>query len=524
MAKFIFVTGGIVSGIGKGITTGSIGALFKARGKKIAILKIDPYLNTDAGTMNPFQHGEVFVLDDGAETDLDLGHYERLADISLARESNITSGQIYGRVLEKERQGEFLGQTIQQIPHITNDIKNHLVNLAKNSKADLLITEIGGTVGDIEAEIFLEAIRQFSQEHLGDCAFIHMAKIDYIYPSGEEKTKPTQQSVHTLLSRGINPDILVVRCKTLFSEANRQKIALFCNVKIENIIPAPNSRSLYSIPLALEKNGLGVAICQKLNIKKGRPNLAKWKKLDQLIAKKLPIKKIGLVGKYLDHPDAYISVIEALKHSALANQVSLEIVACDSECIDLDLIKTMDGILVPGGFGIRGIEGKIKAIQYARENNIPFLGLCLGLQCATIEFARHKCNLKNANSTEFNAKTAYPVIDFLPEQVKIKQKGGTMRLGKYPAKIAKHTQVFQLYQQTTIFERHRHRFEVNPKYHQILKKNGLIFSGMSPDKKLVEFIELKNHPFFIATQAHPEFKSRPHSPAPLFYGFIKAIK
>ena len=524
MAKFIFVTGGIVSGIGKGITTGSIGALFKARGKKISILKIDPYLNTDAGTMNPFQHGEVFVLDDGAETDLDLGHYERLADISLTRESNITSGQIYSRVLEKERQGEFLGQTIQQIPHITNEIKQHLVNLAKNSQADLLITEIGGTVGDIEAEIFFEAIRQFSQEHPGDCAFIHMAKIDYIYPSEEEKTKPTQQSVRTLLSRGINPDILVVRCKTPFSESNRQKIALFCNVKIDNVIPAPNSRSLYSIPLALENNGLGKAICEKLNIKNIRPSLTKWKKLDRLIAKKLPVKKIGLVGKYLNHPDAYISVIEALKHSALANMVELEIIACDSEKIDAQLIGSMDGILVPGGFGIRGIEGKIKAIQIARENNIPFLGLCLGLQCATIEFARHKCGLKNANSTEFNKKNPHPVIDFLPEQIKIKQKGGTMRLGKYPAKIKKDSRVFELYQQATVFERHRHRYEVNPKYHSILTKNGLIFSGISPDGKLIEFIELENHPFFVATQAHPEFKSRPHSPAPLFFGFIRATK
>ncbi|TSC93103.1 MAG: CTP synthase [Candidatus Berkelbacteria bacterium Licking1014_7] len=523
-AKFIFVTGGVVSGIGKGITTGSIGALFRARGKTVSMLKIDPYLNCDAGTMNPFQHGEVFVLDDGAETDLDLGHYERLANVNLTRLSNTTTGQIYQKVLEKERQGDYLGQTIQQIPHITNEIKNHIKQVAKSSKAEIIITEIGGTVGDIEADIFLEAIRQFSQENPQNCAFVHLSKIDYIYPSEEEKTKPTQQSARALLSKGITPNILVVRCKHIFTEANREKIALFCNVSKENIIPAPNVSNLYDIPLILENQGLGKIIEKTLLIKPKKPNLKYWKKITKITSLDLPEIKIGIIGKYLNHPDAYISVIEALRHSGIKHKVRINIVPIDSENLNTKLLQRVGGILVPGGFGIRGIEGKISAIQYARENNVPFLGLCLGLQCAIIEFARNVCGLMQANSTEFSPQTPHPVIDYLPNQIKIKQKGATMRLGKYPAQIKKDSLVYSLYKTPTVWERHRHRYEVNPKYHKILQENGLIFSGLSPDKKLVEFIELKNHPFFIATQAHPEFKSRPFTPAPLFSGFIANAK
>jgi len=523
MTKYIFVTGGVVSGIGKGITVASLGALLKARGFKIGLLKLDPYLNIDAGTMNTFQHGEVFVTDDGAETDLDLGHYERFTDENLTRNSNSTTGQIYSAVLDKERTGEYLGATIQIIPHITNEIISRIKKVAQ--KKDVAIVEIGGTVGDIESEPFIEAIRQFKRR-VGreNVCFVHTTKIDYIYPSEEPKTKPTQQSVTMLRSRGIQPDILVVRSKNGFSKAMKDKIALFCDVEESAVIPAPNANSLYQIPLNLEKNNLAVKVLEKLNLKNRKPNLTQWEKIKSQIENTKNEIQIGLVGKYTDNPDAYISVVESLKHAGISNLVNVKVIPIDSEKIDYKKLKKLSGIVVPGGFGIRGIEGKLKAIQFAREKKIPFLGLCLGLQCTVIEFARNICGLKKASSTEFSPKTPYPVIDILPEQIKIKKKGGSMRLGSYKALIKKNSLISTIYNKTIIYERHRHRYEVNPKYHKILKEKGLVLSGLSPNKKLVEFIELsKNvHPYFVATQAHPEFKSRPFYPAPLFERLIKA--
>ncbi|KKP88687.1 MAG: CTP synthase [Berkelbacteria bacterium GW2011_GWA2_35_9] len=523
MTKYIFVTGGVVSGIGKGITVASLGVLLKARGFKIGLLKLDPYLNIDAGTMNPFQHGEVFVTDDGAETDLDLGHYERFTDENLTKNSNSTTGQIYSAVLDKERTGEYLGATIQIIPHITNEIISRIKKVAR--KKDVVIVEIGGTVGDIESEPFIEAIRQFKRS-VGreNICFVHTTKIDYIYPSEEPKTKPTQQSVSMLRSRGIQPDILVVRSKNGFSKSMKDKIALFCDVEESAIIPAPNAGSLYQIPLNLEKNNLAIKVLEKLNLKNRQPNLAQWENIKNQIENTKKEIRIGLVGKYTDNPDAYISVVESLKHTGISNLVDVKVIPIDSEKIDFVKLGKLSGIVVPGGFGIRGIEGKLKAIKFARENKTPFLGLCLGLQCAVIEFARNVCDLKKASSTEFNSQTPHPVIDILPEQIKVEKKGGSMRLGSYKALIKKGSIVAEIYQNQIVYERHRHRYEVNPKYHKILKEKGLILSGLSPNKKLVEFIELSQtvHPYFVATQAHPEFKSRPFRPAPLFDGLIKS--
>lgn len=527
MAKFIFVTGGIVSGIGKGITVASIGLLLKARGLKVIPIKIDPYLNADAGTMNPFQHGEVFVTDDGAETDLDLGHYERFIDQNLTQLSNFTTGAIYQAVTSKEREGDFLGKTIQIIPHVTEEIKKRILTAAKG--VDVVLVEIGGTVGDIEALPFIEAIRQLKQEiNFGDALFIHVAKIDYIYPSDEAKSKPIQQSVQVLRGLGIQPDFLICRCKRAISDEIREKIALFTSVKKERIIEAKDADSLYQIPINMEKEKLAEQICRFFGFKKKSKNLAEWQKIIANLAKieaNKKIVKVAMVGKYLDHPDAYLSVVEAIKHAGIFNLVKIEIVAVDSEKDNLTkALKNVDAVVVPGGFGIRGIEGKIKAIQFARENKIPFLGLCLGLQCLVIEYARNVCKLTGANSTEFNNKTKYPVIDYLAEQRTITKKGGTMRLGAYPCFIKKNTLAYRVYQSIKISERHRHRYEVNPKFHQILEKNGLIFSGTSANKKLIEIVELaKNvHPYFIATQAHPEFKSRPNRPHPLFRDLIKA--
>lgn len=477
--------------------------------------------------MNPFQHGEVFVTDDGAETDLDLGHYERFTDIPLSQNNNTTTGRIYETVLEKERRGDYLGNTVQLIPHVTNEIKKAIKNVGAG--VQIVIAEIGGTVGDIEGEIFIEAIRQFRRDvgHKNIC-YIHVTKIDYIYPSEEPKTKPTQQAVALLRTRGIQPNILVIRSKNGFTKNMQEKIALFCDVDIKDIVPAPNASSLYEIPLKLEADGLAKRALFHLELPNRKPHLRKWNDINRREKNSKKTVKIGMIGKYTDNPDAYISVCEALVHGGIANSVKVEIVAVDSEGLEKRNVKkelsNLNAIVVPGGFGIRGIEGKIAAIKYAREYKLPFLGLCLGLQCAVIEFSRNKCQLKDANSTEFDKKTPHPVIDILPEQKQVDKKGGTMRLGKFEAIIKNDSLVRKLYQSAKVFERHRHRYEVNPDYHTFLQENGMIFSGLSPDKTLVEFIELppKDHPYFVATQAHPEFKSRPFKPAPLFEGLIKA--
>jgi CTP synthase len=528
--KFIFITGGTVSGIGKGITVASLGRLLKNKGFKILPIKIDPYLNTDAGTMNPFEHGEVFVTDDGAETDLDLGHYERFIDINLSQLSNFTTGSVYQSVIDQERDGTYLGKTIQIIPHITREIKKRILLPAQKYRSDIELIEIGGTIGDIEGQPYIEAVRQFRRE-IGpeNCLFIHVVKMDYLYPSGDQKTKPIQQSVALLRGFGIQPDFLVVRCKEKITPGAKEKISLFCDVPQKRIIEALDSDSLYEIPNNLEKDQFSEEVikCFCLKPKKSRERMI-WQ---NLMAQLLKIKngnrilKIAMVGKYLDNPDAYLSVDEALKHAGGGNNVNIKITPVDPEENNLEKkLGKVDGIIVPGGFGVRGIEGKIRAAKYSRENKIPYLGLCLGLQIAVIEFARNVCKMRGANSAEFNSKTKYPVIDFLPGQEKIRKKGGTMRLGACPAILKAGTQVRKLYGKNKISERHRHRYEVNPRYHKILLKNNLIFAGLSPNKALVEFIELPKelHPYFVATQAHPEFKSRPNRPHPLFFGLIKA--
>jgi CTP synthase len=529
--KFIFITGGTVSGIGKGITVASLGRLLKNKGYKVLPIKIDPYLNTDAGTMNPFEHGEVFVTDDGAETDLDLGHYERFIDINLSQASNFTTGSIYQIVINQERDGNFLGKTIQIIPHIANEIKRKILTAAKKFDPDIELIEIGGTIGDIEGQPYIEAVRQFRREISPEnCLFIHVVKMDYLYPSGDQKTKPIQQSVTLLRGFGIQPDFLIVRCKEKITSSAKEKISLFCDVPEKRIIEALDSDSLYEIPNNLEKDQFSEEVlnCFCLKPKKSRERKI-WQNLMAELTKiknGKRILKIAMVGKYLDNPDAYLSVEEALNHAGMANGINIQIVPVDPEKNNLEKkLKKVDSIIVPGGFGVRGIEGKIRAAKYSRENKIPYLGLCLGLQIAIIEFARHVCKMAGANSTEFNPKTKYPVIDFLPGQKKIRKKGGTMRLGAYPAILKAGTQIRKLYGKTRISERHRHRYEVNPKYHKILQKNGLLFSGLSPDKTLVEFIEFPQniHPYFVATQAHPEFKSRPNRPHPLFSGLIKAV-
>ncbi len=545
MTRTIFITGGIVSGLGKGITSASLGALLKARGLSVIPQKMDPYLNVDAGTMNPFQHGEVFVTDDGAETDLDLGHYERFLDVNVSKLSNFTTGSIYEAVTEQERQGAYLGKTIQVIPHVTDEIQRRIKLLAEKEKPDFQIVEVGGTVGDIEALPYMEAVRQYAGLQGRNAIFIHVVKIDYIYPSDEAKTKPIQHSVERLRSYGISPDILIVRCKRPFGEDVKQKLALFCGVTEKQIIPAVDAPSLYDIPLNMEKEGLAKVVLSIAGVKQRKPDLTALQYIAKHNRTKNDAIRVGLVGKYTDLSDAYLSVIEAAKHAGIANKVKVEIVPVDSEKLSMTLLKTMDAIIVPGGFGSRGIEGKIKAIQWARENNVPFLGICLGLQCATIEIARHLAGIEDATSEEFNKNTTNPVIAFLPDQVNITRKGGTMRLGAYEAMMEPSSRIARLYAwwndkpAITIppltevdelkpvkktWERHRHRYEVNPKYHKQLQKAGLIFSGMSPDGSLVEFIELPKevHPYFVATQAHPEFKSRPYKAHPLFAGLIRA--
>lgn len=524
--KFIFVTGGTVSGIGKGISVASISILLKERGFKIVPIKIDPYLNRDAGTMNPYQHGEVFVTDDGAETDLDLGHYERFMDVNLDKRSNFTTGSVYERVMSLERHGDYLGKTIQIIPHVTDDIKRRVMSVFHSNGADVAIMEIGGTVGDIEAEPFLEAARQIFREYGGlQVVFVHVVKIDYIFPSDEEKTKPIQQSVAMLRQRGIQPDFLIVRCKRPITKDNIEKISLFTNVSSKHIIQATDVKTIYEVPVNFKRSAFDELIIKQLNLHHSKKSsFSGWQRKLNKMKRARRTVPIALIGKYVEHKDAYLSVEEAIVHAAVKFDAKVNLHRLDSENPALlKKLKGMKGIIVPGGFGKRGIEGKIKAIKFARENNIPFLGLCLGLQVAVIEFARNVCKLQKANSTELNRRTPHPVIDIMAEQKKIKDKGGTMRLGAYKAVLEKNSLVRRLYGEAFISERHRHRYEINPKYHEILKKQGLVLSGLNiPDKRRVEFIELPHHKFFVATQSHPEFKSRFLSPHPLFTGFIKA--
>lgn len=531
MTKYIFVTGGVVSSLGKGITAASLGRLLKNRGYKVTIQKFDPYINIDPGTMSPYQHGEVFVTDDGAETDLDLGHYERFVDENLSKASNVTTGKIYQSVINKERKGEYLGSTIQVIPHITNEIKERVMRVGKADNADIVITEIGGTVGDIESLPFLEAIRQVRKDlpNKNDVIYIHVTLVPYISAAEELKTKPTQHSVKELRSIGIQPDIIVCRTVKELSENMKKKIALFCDVEPDAVINNLTADSIYDVPLLMEQEGLDHIALKKLGLADRPVDLSDWKDMVARIHNAKGVTRIALVGKYVKLHDAYLSVVEALSHAGYAYGTKIDIRWVNSEEIEenkpdlSEVFKDIDGIIVPGGFGYRGIEGKIDAIRYARENKIPFLGLCLGMQCAVIEFARNVCAMKKANSSEFIPDTRYPVIDLMSDQEDVTEKGGTMRLGIYPCKLKDGTKARKLYDnKEIIYERHRHRYEVSNELRPILEKAGLIISGTSPDGRLVEIIELKDHPYFEATQAHPEFKSRPNRPHPLFLGFIEA--
>ena len=529
MTKYIFVTGGVVSSLGKGISASSIGRILKSRGLNISIQKIDPYLNVDAGTMNPYQHGEVFVTEDGAETDLDLGHYERFIDSNLSSYNNMTTGKIYSSVISKERRGDFLGATVQVIPHITDEIKSTIKNISlnKKEKVDVVIVEIGGTVGDIESLPFLEAIRQFRND-IGkeNVLYVHVSFIPYLKAAKELKSKPTQHSVRELREIGIQPDIVICRCQSKLSQEVKNKISLFCDIKNEAIIDAINVKSIYEVPIVFEKQKLGDLIVNLLNIKCQIPNLQNWKNMvDKIYHPKREVN-IGVIGKYISLKDAYISISEALLHGGIDNDCRVKIKRIDSDEVKRnspkDLFKDICGILIPGGFGKRGIEGKIETVKYARENKIPFLGICLGMQCAVIELARNVIHLERANSTEFDSKTPFPVIDLLPEQKNIKMKGGTMRLGKYSCKLEKDSLAFKLFNQEMIYERHRHRYEFNNSYKNEFYKHGIRLSGLNQDLNLIEIIELLNHPWFIGVQFHPEFKSRPNRAHPLFRGFIKA--
>ena len=523
--RYIIVTGGVVSGLGKGITAASLGRLLKDRGLKVSVMKLDPYLNVDPGTMNPIQHGEVFVTDDGAETDLDLGHYERFIDESLTQNSNMTSGRVYMTVIQNERKGVYGGQTVQIIPHITDEIKRRIA--LNNNQADVVLVEIGGTVGDIESQPFLEAVRQFAQEYGTDkCMHIHVTLVPYLSASQELKTKPTQHSVKELLSIGIQPDVLVLRTEHPIDEGAKRKIALFCNVPKENVIENNNMPTLYEIPLALEKEGLADVVLKRLGIECGEPDPSDW---ESMVYRNKHLKKsvdIAIVGKYVALHDSYLSVAEALKHAGIKHNSEVNIHWIDSETVtkenSAEIFKGIDGILVPGGFGSRGIEGKIAAAQYARENKVPYLGICLGMQIAIIEFARHVLGFADANSSEIDPETTHPVIDLMTEQKGVTDLGGTMRLGQYPCALKDGTKVYECYGQQLIHERHRHRYEVNNDYRDKLENAGMVLCGVSPDKYIVEMCELKDHPWFVATQAHPEFKSRPNRAHPLFAGFVGA--
>ena len=530
--KYIFVTGGVVSSLGKGITAASLGRLLKSRGYRVTIQKFDPYINIDPGTMSPYQHGEVFVTDDGAETDLDLGHYERFIDINLSKNSNTTTGKIYQSVINKERRGDYLGGTVQVIPHITNEIKERVFRVGKQDNADFVITEIGGTVGDIESLPFLEAIRQVKKDvGKNDVLYIHVTLVPYISAAGELKTKPTQHSVKELRSIGISPDILVCRSEKPISKEMREKMAMFCDVDPDAVIQNLTARSIYEVPMLMEEQGLDTIVLRKLAMEDKPKDMQGWHDMVARILKKYDKKvTIAVVGKYVALQDAYISITESLRHAAVANEAELDIHWVNAEEIeadDTDMDKVMagvDGILVPGGFGNRGIEGKIKAIQYAREHKIPFFGICLGMQCAVIEFARHVCGMADANSSEFNPNSTHPVIDLMPEQLDVEDLGGTMRLGLYPCKVYPDTLTSKAYNAELIYERHRHRYEFNNAFREEIVGKGLVLGGTLPNGRLVEIVELpeSEHPWFLGAQFHPEFKSRPTNPHPLFREFVGA--
>jgi CTP synthase len=527
MSKYIFITGGVISSLGKGIASASIGKILESRGLKVTLMKLDPYINVDPGTMNPYQHGEVYVTEDGAETDLDLGHYERFTNTLSSKFNNITTGQIYNSVISRERKGDYLGKTIQVIPHITDAIKERIVLCAQTSGADIVLVEIGGTVGDIESLPFLEAARQFRLDRGPDNVFyIHLTLVPYIRAAGEVKTKPTQHSVGTLREIGIIPDVLICRTEASLTDSVKEKISLFCNVRKEAVIESPDMDSIYQVPLVFKKQILDEIILSHFKLICKFSDLKDWEKgvVNRVLDPKHKVT-IAVIGKYIELQDAYKSIYEALVHAGIFNDAKVEIRKIDSETLnDANIQKSLEGVsgvLVPGGFGYRGIEGKIKAIQYARLHKVPFFGLCLGMQCAVIEFARNACGLAKANSTEFK-KTKYPVISLLEEQKKIRDMGGTMRLGVYPCKIKSKSVAFKAYGKELIQERHRHRYEFNNKYKKLFEKRGMIFSGVYPKRNLVEIIELKEHPFFLAVQFHPEFKSKPDKAHPLFRDFIKA--
>ena len=529
MSKYVFVTGGVTSSLGKGITAASIGRILKARGLSVSILKLDPYINVDPGTMSPYQHGEVFVTDDGAETDLDLGHYERFIDENLTQLSNVTTGRIYQAVIAKERRGDYLGGTVQVIPHITNEIKERITRVARQGDPDVVIVEVGGTVGDIESLPFLEAIRQMRKDvGRANVLYVHVTLLPALAATGELKTKPTQHSVKELCGIGIQPDVIVLRSDSEVPDEIREKIALFTDVDVDAVIPAPTAETIYEVPLQFEDHGLGRRIVRELSLgdPETKPDLESWRALVANIKRDKPELEIALVGKYIELPDAYLSVTEALKHAGWANEVDVKVRWVDSEALTKEnlhaILDGAAGIVVPGGFGHRGIEGKVLAAHFAREHKVPYLGLCLGLQCAVIEFAREVVGSKDVNSTEFDMFTTNPVIDFMPDQRELEDKGGTMRLGLYPAKLTPGSKAAEAYGQEVIYERHRHRFEVNNQYRPTLEGAGMILSGQSPDGRLVEIVELRDHPWFVASQFHPEFKSRPTRPAPLFRDFVGA--
>ena len=526
--KYIFITGGVVSGLGKGITAASLGRLLKSRGLKVTAQKLDPYLNVDPGTMNPVQHGEVFVTDDGAETDLDLGHYERFIDESLSQNSNLTSGRVYWKVISDERKGVYGGQTIQIIPHVTNEIKRYISRNAETG-ADVCLVEIGGTIGDIESQPFLEAIRQFAVEYgRENCVFIHVTLVPYLAASDELKSKPTQHSVKEMLALGIQPDIIVCRTEHPLTDDIKNKIALFCNVSKECVIENNNCDILYAVPMMLKEQKMDEVVMKKLGIDAPNQDLSDWEEMLYALRNPKQTVKIALVGKYVELHDSYISVNEALKHGGISTMSAVDIHWIDSESLEADdanldeILGDMDGILVPGGFGSRGIEGKILAANYARTHGIPYLGICLGMQIAIIEFARNVLNMQGANSAEINPETPFPLIDILPEKKNISDLGGTLRLGQYPCILNEKSKSYQLYGEKKIFERHLHRYEVNNDYRDSLLQGGMIFAGTSPDNHIVEMIELPDHPWFVACQFHPEFKSRPNKPHPLFRGFVTA--
>jgi len=536
MVNYIIITGGVVSGLGKGITTASIGKILQLHGYKVTAMKIDPYMNCDAGTLRPTEHGEVWVTEDGGEIDQDLGHYERFLDINIPKYHNITTGQVYGAVIEKERKGKYLGKTVQPIPHVTDEIKKRVRKASEEAKFDFVLVEIGGTVGDYENVLFLEAVRQMKLE--GDkVIYVHVTYVPVLETLGEAKTKPTQHSVKLLREIGIQPDFVITRSEDPLDDVRREKIALFCNVHEEEVVSDSNIDNVYGVPLLFEEQDLCKKILGKLNLRKDHNELKTWKSYITKIRKLDKKIKIGIVGKYFDIgsfklSDSYISVIEAVKHAAWNNNLAPDLQWIDSKVFEkkpekISNLDSLDGIIVPGGFGLSGIEGKISTIKYAREHNIPYLGLCLGMQLAVVEYAQNVCKLKGANSTEVDKNTSYPVIDLIPEQVKVIREsryGATMRLGAYPALLKKGSVVQKLYGKNKVYERHRHRYEVNPEYVDLLEKNGLVFSGRSPDGVLMEFMELPGHPFFVATQAHPEFKSRPMKPSPLFDGLLKTAR